>query len=76
VSDRLYTDNIYLLVLVVFLATLVNGLIHLLLLLLFSSAAGIYTTLLPALIPQSLLNAFVASLLFRLPLSTAGKEAR
>jgi rod shape-determining protein MreD len=76
VSDRLYTDNLYLLVLVVFLATLVNGLIHLLLLLLFSAAADIYTTLLPALLPQSLLNAFVASLVFGLPLSTAERETR
>ena len=76
VSDRLYTDNLYLTVLVVSLATLVNGLFHLLLLLLFSAAADIYATLLPSLIPQALVNALTASIIFGLPLFRAREEAR
>ena len=76
VSGRLYVDNLYLMVLVVFLATLVSGLLNLLLLILFSAAAGIYSTLLPALFPQSLVNAFAASILFGLPLPTSREEAR
>lgn len=75
-SDRLYTDNLSLTVLVVFLATLVNGLIHLLLLLLFSAAADIYTTLLPSLIPHALVNALAASIVFGLPLFRAREETR
>jgi len=75
-SDRLYTDNLYLMVLVVFLATLVNGLIHLLLLLLFPTAAGIYKTLLPSLLPQALVNALVASIIFGLPLFSVREETR
>jgi rod shape-determining protein MreD len=66
-AGRLYTDSLYLMVLVVLIATFGNGLIQLLLLLLFSVADGIYATLLPALLPQALVNALVASLLFGAP---------
>jgi rod shape-determining protein MreD len=76
VSGRLYTDNLYLMVMVAFLATLVNGLIHLLLLTLFSAAADIYSTLLPALIPQALVNALAASVIFAFPKPGAREEAR
>ena len=74
VSGRLYTDSLLLTLLVVFLATIINGFLHLLLLLLFSAAAGIYKTLLPALIPQALVNAFSAALLFSLPLLHSREE--
>jgi rod shape-determining protein MreD len=75
VSDRLYTDNRALLVLVVFLATIVSALLNLLMLTIFSVSKGVYATLLPALIPQALVNALVASLFFsfRLP---AAEETR
>jgi rod shape-determining protein MreD len=76
VSDRLYTDSLYLTVLVVFLATIVNGLLQLLLLLLFSAAEGIYNTLLPGLLPQALVNALAASVVFGLPLFSAREESR
>jgi rod shape-determining protein MreD len=76
VSDRLYTDNLYLMVIVAFLATLVNGLLHLLLLILFSAAADIYSTLLTALLPQALVNALAASIIFAFPRSGAREEAR
>ena len=75
ISDRLYTDNRALLVLVVFLATIASALLTLLLLVIFSVSKGVYASLLPALIPQALVNALVASLFFNFPLS-AGEEAR
>jgi rod shape-determining protein MreD len=66
-ADRLYTESRFLMVFVVFLATVVNGLINLLLLLLFSTASGIYATLLADLIPQALANSLISALLFSLP---------
>ena len=75
VSDRLYTNNRALFVLVVFLATLASALLNLLMLVIFSASKGVYASLLPALIPQALVNALVASLMFSFPLP-AGEEAR
>jgi len=63
-ADRLYTDSLHLMILVVFLATVANGLVHLLLLLVFSAAKGVYTSLLPGLLPQGLVNALAASIIF------------
>ena len=74
-ADRLYTDNRALFVLVVFLATLLEALLNLALLLIFSVSNGLYASLLPALIPQALVNALIASLVFNIPLP-AGEEAR
>jgi rod shape-determining protein MreD len=76
VSGRLYTDSLLLTLMVVVLATIANGLLHLLLLLLFSAASGIYRSLLPALIPQALVNAFAASLVFSLPRLYSREETR
>ena len=64
IADQLYTDSNQLMVMVVFLATLVAGLLQLLLLILFSAAAGIYASLVAGLIPQALINSLAASLLF------------
>ncbi len=69
ISHRLYTDSRYLMILVVFLATLGNGLLHLLLLLLFSAAPGIYAAIFPALLPQALVNALAASIVVTIPFS-------
>jgi rod shape-determining protein MreD len=74
-ADRLYTDNRALFVLLVFLATLGDALMHLLLLTIFSVSKGVYATLLPALIPQALVNALVASVVCTLPLPAA-EESR
>lgn len=74
-ADRLYTDNRALFVLVVFLMTLVCALLNLALLLVFSVSNGLYASLLPALIPQALVNALIASIVFNIPLP-AGEEAR
>ena len=76
VSDRLYTNNLFLTVLVVFLATLANGFLHLLLLVLLSAAEGIYKSLLPGLLPQALVNALVTSILFSYPPFSAREDAR
>ena len=73
-SDRLYTDSRYLMILAVFLASMVCGLLDLLLLLIFSAANGIYTTILPSLLPQSLVNALIASLIFTFPVPAAAVE--
>jgi rod shape-determining protein MreD len=75
-ADRLYTDNRYLMLFVVFLATIFNGLLHLLLMLVFPTAAGIYMTILAALIPQALVNALFSSLLFSIPRLNALEESR
>ena len=63
-ADRLYTDSRYLMVLVVFLASIANGLLHLFLLLLFPNTNGVYGSILSGLIPQGLVNALVSSLVF------------
>jgi rod shape-determining protein MreD len=63
VADFLYTGSRSLMILVVFLASVTAGLLQLLLLLLYSKADGIYASLLPALIPQALVNTLLASLL-------------
>jgi rod shape-determining protein MreD len=60
-ADRLFTSNRVLFVLVVFLATIACALLNLLMLLIFSVSKGLYASLLPALIPQALVNALVAS---------------
>lgn len=76
VADRLFTDRRSLMILGVLAATLVNGVINLLLLVLFSAAEGIYATLLQSLIPQALVNALAASIIFTFtPLARLG-EAR
>jgi len=75
-AGRLYTNSRFLMVIVVFLATLVNGILHLLLLLIFPTANGIYATLLPGIIPQGLVNALIASLLFGFPAFHSLEESR
>lgn len=74
-ADRLYTDNRALFVLAVLLATVACALLNLLMLLIFSVSKGVYASLLPALIPQALVNALIASLLFIFP-RAAVEEAR
>ncbi|MBT0653997.1 rod shape-determining protein MreD [Geomobilimonas luticola] len=66
IAHRLYTDSRYLMILVVFLATIGNGILQLLLLILFSAAPGIYSAILPPLLPQALVNALVTSVVLTL----------
>jgi rod shape-determining protein MreD len=70
-AGRLYTDNRLLFVLLVFVATVASALLNLLMLAIFSVSKGLYSTLLPALIPQALVNALIASIIFNFPLSAA-----
>jgi len=74
VADRLFTDRRSLMILGVFSTTIVNGFLNLLLLFLFSAAQGIYAPLLESLIPQALVNALVASVIFTFsPLARIGE---
>ncbi len=74
-SSQLYTDRRSLMILVVFCGTVGSGLLSLVLLALFSTADGIYASILPALIPQGLVNALVASVVFSFPALAAREEA-
>jgi rod shape-determining protein MreD len=67
ISGQLYTNRRSLMILVVFCGTIGSGLLSLLLLALFSTADGIYASMLPAIIPQGLVNALVASVVFSFP---------
>ena len=63
-ADQLYTDSDHLMVVVVFFATIVDALVSILLLLLFSASSGIYAAFLTNMLPQAFVNAFVTSLVF------------
>jgi rod shape-determining protein MreD len=75
-AGRLYTSSNHLMILVVFIASVLNGLLQLVLLLLYPAANGIYATILTDLIPQGLVNALVASLVFRLSVFKTLEESR
>jgi len=64
ISDQLYTDSDQLMVVVVFIATIVDAVTTLLLIVLFSPSSGIYHSILTNMFPQALVNALVASLIF------------
>jgi len=64
ISDQLYTDSDHLMVVVVFVATLLDAIISLLFTLLFSASPGIYNSILTNVVPQALVNSLVASLVF------------
>lgn len=68
-SDRLYVKNPFLMVLTVSVATVSTMMINLLLLSIFSESAGLFSSLMTALVPHLLMNAFVASLLAVFPKS-------
>lgn len=64
VADQLYTDSDHLMVVVVFLATLLDAITSMLFILLFSSSSAVYNSILTNLLPQAVVNALVVSLLF------------
>lgn len=66
-SDRLYVQNAFLLVLTVTVSTVTVMLINLLLLLIFSEGSGVFSSMLSDLVPHLLMNAFAASLVAVLP---------
>jgi rod shape-determining protein MreD len=63
-ATNLYTESRVLMVLGVFLATILNGGIHLLLLLLFSSSGGAYSTIFGSLLPQGVMNSLLSLVIF------------
>jgi rod shape-determining protein MreD len=65
-ADQLYTDSGQLMVVVVFVATFITAFLQLFLLSIFYAAPGIYASFLQGVIPQALVNALAASLLFSL----------
>ena len=67
ISDRLYVQNALLLVLTVSLSTLATMLINTVLLTIFSEASGIFSSMLTAMLPHLLMNAFIASLVAVFP---------
>lgn len=75
ISNRLYTDSRYLMTLAVFVATIATGVMHLMLMALFSVSDGIYATLLAALFPHSIVNALIASVVFNRLTVPAPEEA-
>jgi rod shape-determining protein MreD len=64
VSHRLYTDSRALMVVGVFLATIFTGFLGLFLLGVFSIAESMYSTVLSNILPQSIVNAIVAYVVF------------
>src|SRR5512138_2220370 len=56
ISDQLYTDSDHLMVVVVFIATILDALISLVFIILFSTSSGIYHSFLANLLPQALVN--------------------
>lgn len=66
-SDRLYVQNAFLLVLTVSVATAATMFLNLVLLSIFSEAAGLFSSLMVSLLPHLLMNAFAASLVATVP---------
>jgi rod shape-determining protein MreD len=66
-SDRLYVQNAFLLVLTVSVSTIATMTINLVLLSVFSEGSGMFSTFINTLIPHLLMNAFVASLVAAFP---------
>jgi len=64
ISDQLYTDSDHVMVVVVFVATILDAMTSLIFILLFSFSSGIYNSFFANLLPQALVNSLVASLVF------------
>lgn len=75
-SERLYTDNNLLLVIGVFLGIILDGVMTLGLLLLFSAADGIYGSLFPGLIPHAFMSAVAALFLVKVTPGLSSGYAR
>lgn len=63
VSDQLYTESTNLLVIAVFLSSLADSLVSLLLITLLSTATGVYSSILTYMIPQALVTAAIVAVL-------------
>ncbi len=63
-ADKLYTDSDHLMIVVVFFATIIDAVISILILILFSAPSGMIASFLTNLLPHSVVNAFLTSLIF------------
>lgn len=61
-ADQLYTESIHLLVFAVFVSSLADALISLLLITLLSSGTGVYSSILTYMVPQAIITAFIVAL--------------
>lgn len=64
VADQLYAESANLMIVAVFAATLLDALLSLLLIALFSADGGIFNSILTAMIPQAMVTASAAFLIF------------
>lgn len=64
IADQLYTESIHLLVFTVFVSSLADALISLLLITLLSSGTGVYSSILTYMVPQAIITAFIVALFF------------
>lgn len=62
IADQLYTESIHLLVFAVFVSSLADALISLLLISLLSSGTGVYSSILTYMVPQAIMTAFIVAL--------------
>lgn len=75
-SDRLYVQNAFLLVLTVSVATVATMFMNLILLSIFSEATGLFSSLMATLVPHLLMNAFAASLVATVPEFVTARYSR
>lgn len=73
IANRLYTNSRLLMMLGAFLATFLHAFLSLILLLLFSSSSGVYTSILQSVLPQGLINAVLSACLFNV-IPVTGRE--
>jgi rod shape-determining protein MreD len=64
IADQLYTESVHLLVFAVFVSSLVDALVSLLLITLLSSGTGVYSSILTYMVPQALITAFIVAVVF------------
>ena len=64
VSDQLYTESTQLLVFAVFISSLADSIVSLLLITLLSNATGVYSSILTCMVPQAVVTAFIAAVFF------------
>lgn len=64
IADQLYTERIHLLVFAVFVSSIADALVSLLLITLLSSGTGVYSSILTYMVPQALISAFIVAIVF------------
>lgn len=75
-TDRLYVQNAFLLVLTVSVATVATMFLNLILLSIFSEGTGLFSSMMVSLLPHLLMNAFAASLVATVPEFISARYSR